>query len=201
MSKNTRTRILLTAVAALLLVTMAVGGTMAWLVDSTEQVQNTFTPHNFDITLTEDQPRTYDLIPGESYTKNPKVTVSNNTTKIYLFVKYEEVGNPTNYLTFTNNLIATNGGWTPLTGETGVYYRIVDGNASFDLIAENAVVVKDNIVLVEADEDVPEGGIAMPATTTTITMTYTAYACQYVGFEEDVAGAWAVAQTNGVPTT
>lgn len=44
MSKNTRNRILLTAVAALLLVAVAVGGTVAYLNATSNAVVNTFTP-------------------------------------------------------------------------------------------------------------------------------------------------------------
>ena len=55
MSKNTRTRILLTAVAALLLVAMTVGGTLAWLQDTSDTVENTFTASNIDVELDEIQ--------------------------------------------------------------------------------------------------------------------------------------------------
>ena len=213
MSKNTRTRILLTAVAALLLVVVAVGGTMAWLVDSTEEVVNTFDPVGFDITLTETPNQTdgsweAPLVPNATYAKDPTVAVSDVTTDIYLFVKYEEIGSPSTYLTYTPNWE----GWTELTSAasttdttvTKVYYRIVEAEVEsqeWQLLSPESVTVNNNIVLVEDGETPPAGGIAMPADGTEIKMVYTAYACQYIGFEDDVAGAWAIAQTNGVPAT
>lgn len=94
MSKNTRTRILLTAVAALLLVTMAVGGTMAWLTAKSSEVENTFTATKLEIDLTEtDDPWTQKLLPGATYDKDPKVTVLTDSEAGWLFVEIVEENN------------------------------------------------------------------------------------------------------------
>lgn len=91
MSKNTRTRIILTAVAALLLVTMAVGGTIAWLQDTTDEVTNKFLKSTIDIELTETD-RTYKMVPSVDIAKDPYVTVKAGSEASYVFVVVEETG-------------------------------------------------------------------------------------------------------------
>ena len=83
----------------------AVGGTIAYLTDTTDPVTNTFTVGKVDITLTEtfntdtnnDQKNDAwqaQLIPGTTYAKDPVVTVTNDSEDCWLFVKFEEIGNP-----------------------------------------------------------------------------------------------------------
>ena len=198
MSKNTRTRILLTAVAALLLVAMTVGGTLAWLIDTTDPVTNTFTTAGIDIDLyetklsngTEVDPFTTgwsaQLIPGKEYAKNPVVVVDDETTdvEIYLFVKFEEVGNVANYIDYTSNLTTTNG-WTQLSTETAngtitsIWYRTVAAdaaNSSWELLDDNKVTIKN------IDKDMTDD--------TGMSLQYTAYAIQTAGFDGDVEAAW-----------
>lgn len=106
MSKNTRTRILLTAVAALLLVTMAVGGTLAWLTDVTPPVTNTFSPSDIHIKLEESNtPWSMQLIPGVEKAKDPKVTVDTDKTNvpIFVYVKVEMPASLKNVLTVEIN--------------------------------------------------------------------------------------------------
>lgn len=82
-------RILLTMVAAMLLVVMSVAGTLAYLTSQSEQVNNTFTVGKVDITLDETDvdlygvkdgetrvlANEYKLIAGHTYTKDPQVHV------------------------------------------------------------------------------------------------------------------------------
>lgn len=136
-------KILAMVLAAMLLVAVSVMGTMAYLVDTTEEVENTFTSTDIAITLTEDDtPWTMPLIPGTSKDKNPIVTVVRGETNvdIYLFVKYVENATGTTdgktYLEYTNTLetatYTTDEGtvkaWTKFNDE-GVYYMIVPANA------------------------------------------------------------------------
>ena len=109
-------------VAVVLVLCCAVGGTLAWLTDKTGEVKNTFSPSDINITLTE-TPNTdtdgngendawkADMIPGFSYTKDPVVTVKGDSVDCYLFVKFEEKGNPDTYLKYTSTLTVANG-WT-----------------------------------------------------------------------------------------
>lgn len=212
MSKNTRTRILLTAVAALLLVVVAVGGTMAWLADTTTEVTNTFSPAGIDINLDETWNDSEDvdkdgiteewimqMIPGTSKAKDPIVSVEKTTTvDIYLFVKFNETVDE-NYLTYTNALTAADSGWTEL--ETGVWYRPVtaaeiaagtecegcrdNGILHWHLLVGDIVSVADTV---GANTDNITGG----------EMTWTAYAIQQMGSNNTVmepAAAWAALKT------
>ena len=91
--RNNSTKIVTILLALALLVCCGIGGTVAWLMDSTEAVTNTFTigdiyltlvesPYNADGTYGEAKEgfdNSYPLIPGNSYKKDPKVTVLANS--------------------------------------------------------------------------------------------------------------------------
>lgn len=62
-------------VAVVLVIGCVIGGTLAWLTDSTEQVKNTFTTSDIDITLTETTGTEYKMVPGYTIAKDPKATV------------------------------------------------------------------------------------------------------------------------------
>ncbi|MGN0754856.1 MAG: hypothetical protein ACI4ME_10390 [Aristaeellaceae bacterium] len=189
--KNTK-RILLAAVAALLLVAVSVGGTMAWLVANTDSVVNTFTPSDITITLAETTGTSYKMVPGATITKDPLVTVKANSEKCYLFVKVEK---STNFGAFMTYEMAA--GWTELTGVSGVYYRVVDASTAdqeFGVINNNTVTVKDAVTKE-----------MMHPTTDTFsnpTLTITAYASQYMKNNTEsftAAEAWTNAQPTVTP--
>lgn len=190
---KTKTIALLLAVA--LVFGGIVGGTVAWLVDSTETVTNTFTAAGIDITLTETYNTDTDdddkndaweaqLIPGKEYTKDPMVAVVRPTTDvdIYLFVKFEETNNPATYLTYISTLTKDNG-WTQGNGTeipNNVWYRTVkadDDAISWNLLVGNKVTVKD----LQKNQ--------MPNENLLPSLTYTAYAIQTEG-SADAATAW-----------
>lgn len=184
--KNTRfmrkVRKLVLLVACIALVAgLAIGGTIAWLVDDTDPVVNTFTPAGIEIELTETpndgENWTAHLIPGKEYPKNPHVAVLDGVGQtdvdVYLFVKFEATTSAT-YLEYTSNLDGDD--WDLVTGETDVYWRRVnvgDSVKGWDLLDGNKVTVKN---LTEAQ---------MPSSTESVTMTYTAYAIQVEGFKTD----------------
>ena len=101
MTKKNRAKVrraLLSISLVLVLMMAAVGGTIAWLTDTTEAVENTFTVGNIDIDLKEtpntdaDGDNTKDswtakLIPKHEYEKDPEVTVKAGSEECYLFVK------------------------------------------------------------------------------------------------------------------
>lgn len=159
-------------VALLLALTLVVGvvagGTIAWLVDKTGTVTNTFTVGDVNVELTEtdinnDGEKTFQLIPGTSYAKDPKVTIKANSVACYLFVRFDEVNNPENYLEYVSTLTTTNG-WTKLAGakdtegkDVNVWYREVSSSTtqdqSWELLAKldaatsnNTVKVRENVV-------------------------------------------------------
>lgn len=154
--------------ALVLLVGAAIGGTLAWLTATTEEVQNTFSTSDINITLTETTGTSYQMIPGWTITKDPLVTVKAGSEDCYLFVKIEKSANFDSFMEYT---VAD--GWTALTGVDGVYYRVVNANASdqeFAVLADNTVTVKGTVT--------KEMMNALTASTYP-TLTFTAYASQY----------------------
>lgn len=189
--KQRNRRIALTLCLLLVVCAASIGGTLAWLVDKTDSVTNTFTTAGIDIRLTEtwntdtnndgeNDAWTAQMIPGYSYTKDPKVTVSADSVDCYLFVKFEATGSPSKYLEYTSTLTVASNGWTRGTGTStseggdgvpnNVWYRKVlasDTTRSWELLDGNTITVKDTVT---------KGN--MPAAGSEPKLTYTAYASQ-----------------------
>ena len=185
---------LMTVLALVLVIAMSVAGTIAFLTDTTDPITNTFTVGKVDITLTEtfntdtngDQENDAwqaQLIPGTTYTKDPVVTVTADSEDCWLFVKFEENGNPSTYLTYTSNLTLANG-WTQGDGTnipTNVWYRAVAKDAavkSFHLLLNDTVTIDSDAV---TNENMNTAANAQ--------LVYTAYACQKANMS--VEAAWA----------
>lgn len=178
----------LVAISAVVLVFFCtVGATLAWLVDSTDEVKNTFTTAGIEIELIETQNPdgtevangvtdwTAQMIPGYTYSKNPKVTVKANSVDCYLFVKFEVTGTAT-ALEYTSNL--TGNGWIQGTGDgedgngvpTNVWFREVTSSTSdqsWELLKDNQVKISESLT----KTDMPTGENAP-------SLKYTAYASQ-----------------------
>ena len=173
--------------ALVLVIGCAVGGTVAWLVSSTNAVVNTFTYGDINITLTETTGNAYKIIPGVDINKDPKVTVEEDSEACWLFVKVEEEG------TFVANKVtySIDGGWTQGDGTNipaNVYYRSVDAvKADTDF-----AVLKDNKIYVS--EELSKSDIK--SITAQPKLTFTAYAVQKDGIV-DADTAW----TKANPTT
>ena len=189
---------LLMAMVMLFAVTTA--GTLAWLTAQTATVTNTFTVGDIKIVLDEkdtdgsqtgvtvagrDIANKYDIIPGTTYEKDPTVTVKANSEPCYLFVKFEEVGNPSAYYTYTSNLTTANN-WKVLDGVTGVFYKELStstSDQSFLLLASQGtdytggIKVKDTVKL----SDMSSAGAAQ--------LKWTAYAVQSANFAT-ASAAW-----------
>lgn len=169
----------LSVVALVLVLCCAVGGTLAWLTDTTDPVTNTFTVGDIDIDLTESDHLDLKMIPGRTITKDPKVTVKAGSEACWLFVKVERSANFADFLT-----CEMADGWTALTGEDGVFWRevgAVTADTFFEVLKGNKVTVQ-NTVTKEMLQGVKE--IAKRPT-----MTFTAYAVQKEGFD-DALTAW-----------
>lgn len=188
-------------VALALVLVVGVFGTLAFLTDS-ESVTNTFTIGNVGLSLTETKGgdnHQFKMIPGQTISKDPVVTVDAGSEACWLFVKLDKAGSAVvgetnlsfdDYLTF-----AVANGWTQLKNEkdepvAGVYYRAqaaVAKNAnplpSYSVLAGDTVTVK-NTVTNEMMTALTADNAELP------TLTVTAYAIQEAGFESDPFGAW-----------
>ena len=173
-------KILVACLCVALAVLTIAGTTLAYLTSKTEAVVNTFTVGNIDITLTETT-TDYKMVPGSTIAKDPKVTVKAGSEDCWLFVKVEESTNLDDFITYT-----IDSDWTALTGVDGVYYREVTAataDTEFVVLTNNQVTVKDTVTKTMMDE-ITKGTAGNP------TLTFTAYAVQKAGFEDNVTGAW-----------
>ncbi len=122
-----------------LLIGCIVGGTLAWLKDETETVTNTFTTSGIEIKLEEQTIKTEDqndyhfqMIPGWTIKKDPKVTVVSGSEDCYLFVKVEgtnasiQQNSNGTYSLGEYIVYAVKEDWLPLEGQENVFYRVVD---------------------------------------------------------------------------
>ncbi len=162
--KNMNSRkVTLVLLSIILILCATIGGTLAWLVDTTNPVTNTFTVGKVEITLTESPLKDdgtygdpaegtsnkYPLVPGKTYTKDPTVAVDATSEDCWLFVKFEEEGNPATYIQYTSTL-TTDNGWTKGTGTipTNVWYRHVnktDDERSWNLLLDNKIQIKTSV--------------------------------------------------------
>lgn len=166
-----------------LLVGGAIGGTLAWLTDKTDEIKNVFTIGNINIELTETE-QEYKMVPGTTIAKDPTVTVEADSENCYLFVKLEKSNDFDDFLTYDMA-----DGWTELESEAGVYYRVVESSGN----AQAFGVLKDNTVSVKAD--VTKAMMDGLTEETYPTLTVTAYACQSEGMA-DAAAAWDTIQAD-----
>lgn len=179
----------ITVVALALVLCFAIGGTFAWLVDTSDEVVNTFTYGDIDIDLTETTGEEYKMIPGNDIQKDPTVTVKKDSEACWLFVK---VIKSDNYDTYLDNYTIAEG-WTPLDGVEGVYYREVDAETAkageeYAVLNENKVTVLERVTKTDME------AIKTNPSTKPI-LTFTAYAVQKDGFET-AADAWTAINPN-----
>lgn len=170
-------KLFISVVAVALVACFAIGGTLAWLADSTQTVTNTFTVGDIDITLEETTGSEYKVTPGTDLEKDPKVTVLANSEACWLFVKVEAA----NWDEGLGYAIAD--GWKKLDGEENVYYRQVaadEENQEFFVLKNNEVTVSTDLTKADLEamaENAPK-------------LSFTAYAVQ----QENLAtaeAAWA----------
>lgn len=171
---------LLCAVAVVLVLCCAIGGTLAWLTDKTEPVKNTFTVGDISIELKETT-KDYKMVPGNTIAKDPKVTVKAGSEACWLFVKVEKSANLDSFISYT---IAD--GWTALPDVDGVYYREVGAaaakaGATYSVLASDSVTVKNTVTKADMNGLTAE---------TYPTLTFTAYAVQKDNIA-DAKTAWA----------
>lgn len=132
-----------------LIIGCVAGGTLAWLTDKTNEVKNTFTDSNIDITLTETK-SDFQMIPGWTIEKDPIVTVKAGSEDCWVFVEVTESDNLQHFIDYKvdpNN-------WTLVEGETNIY-SIKATNITADRIIKvlenNQVKVLDTVTKADMD--------------------------------------------------
>lgn len=189
---KTKSKALLLALCAVLLVAASVLGTMAYLTSRAE-VTNTFTVGSVSITLDEAPvdangkettgarvtTNSYKLMPGHEYDKDPTIHVAQNSEDCWLFVQItDEIAAIQDADTIATQM-ATNG-WTLVDADANVY-------------AHNAIAkAGNNVVVFESFKikgDVKNDALAAYANKT---IKVIAYAVQADGFDT-AAAAWTAA--------
>ena len=190
---KTRTKALILAMCAVLLVAATVMVTVAFLTSQTDVVKNTFTVGNVKITLDEapvdadgketDGKRVienkYHLFPGKTYDKDPTIHVDAKSENCWLFVKVvDEIADIQDDTTVSAQMTAN--GWILVDGETNVYAYKEEAVAGKDYVLFESFKIKgdvDNTALAEYDGK---------------TVKVEAYAVQAEGFTT-AAAAWEAA--------
>ena len=104
--------ILIVAIGVIL--AFAVGGTIAWIATRSNEVENTFTIGNVEITLKETTGVSYNLTPGITIQKDPTVTVKAGSDACWLFVKLEKSADFDTYMSYL-----ASDGWNALAEQDG----------------------------------------------------------------------------------
>ena len=124
------------------------GGTFAYLKGETDPITNSFRTNQVQVSLEETTGNEYNIIPGTTQRKDPKVTV-NNTVDAYVFVEVADA---------TEGLVryAIADGWMLLDGVPNVYYRFV--SAAQD-VKEFSVLANDEVRYSKAleNDDMTDG--------------------------------------------
>ena len=210
--KSVSMKAVILLLAVVLLIGGAVGGTLAWLIASTNTVTNTFTVGDIDIDLTETvngQSQSaltsavtndgFKMVPGTDLSKDPKVTVKANSEDCWLFIKVTAAygvvlsGQSTSndYITYTMA-----DGWTAVPNHVGVYYRKVttsNADQSFEVLKNNQVHVLNTVTKAMMET----------AETQKPSLVFTAYAIQSEGLKDtngnavtEAATAWGLVGSN-----
>ena len=202
---NTKTKALILALCAVLLVVTTVFVTMAFLT-SEDSVQNTFTFGHVSIVLDEadvdtdgkveagaDRTSTegrvdaneYHLMPGHTYVKDPTVHVGSTSEDCWLFVKLTNGLKPIIASDTIEKQMVANG-WSLIDEANNVwaYGEKVEGGANVpvfdDFTLADAADVSKYVTEKDTDGNVTGG----------VTVDVIAYAVQYDGFEAGAAAAW-----------
>ena len=192
-----KSKAILMALCAVLLVAASVMGTLAYLT-STDTVTNTFTVGNVAITMdeldvddstadaTRDKANVYKLLPGHTFTKDPTIHVASTSEDCYLFVKVvneikniEAADTETSKTSIAAQMEAK--GWDVVDATNGIYvYADAEGKPAA-VTAGSDVVVFDNFKISDGVNN------ATLATYNSKTIVVTAYAVQKDGFESKTA--------------
>ena len=184
--KEKRIQILI-CLAALVL-GISIYSVSAYLMDVSGEVVNEFSPESVKISLSEtdtgkdddgnSNTNTYEMKVGKDITKDPKITVPEDTADCWVYVKMEKSDRFGEYLWYE---MAE--GWEALGEEyPGIYYKAVaksDNEQVLQVLEGDTVKLRDGV-----DEYV------LNLIETPPTLTVTAYSVQQASFNNNPADAW-----------
>lgn len=192
-------KILAMILAVVLLMTATIAGTIAWLTDETQEIQNTFSVGNIDIELDESNADegdeegvevndSFKIIPGTSETKDPTVTVKANSEPCWVYIEVVKNGTVDTYVTYS-----IDSEWTAL-GDAypNVYYIDYAATSGVDvpypILTGNTVSYSQNLTKEEIDllYTKDDDGKMIPNEKVLPQLSFKAYAIQKVnGNNED----------------
>ena len=193
---------LLTILCTIIICSCVMSVTLAYLVDKTDTVKNTFTIGNISITLEETKGeagnsevgfinKTFKMLPGKKYAKDPIVTVEAGSEACWLFIEVKKTTGFDKYMECAIDVADDE--WIALNGEDGVYYRAVSA-----VTADTPFTILKG----EGEGEFKNGMVTIKSTLTNVDMiavadnlpniTFTAYAVQQEGLT--VQQAWEQAQ-------
>jgi hypothetical protein len=195
-----KSKITIIIISILSICSFIIGTSVAWLSSKTDTVINTFTYGDINIKIEESDTgdndnneftNEYIMLPGNTITKDPKITVLKNSEDSYLFIEINKSQNFDNFMTY--ELVSD---WTLLPNTNNVYYKEVskkDADQEFYIIKDNKVTVKETVTKTMLNELDKNGQTNYP------TLSFTAYAVQRDGgidAIDTVEEAWSIASSN-----
>lgn len=215
---STKTKLISSAISLMFIVCFAITGTVAWLVDKTDTVQDTFTYGKVDIELLDatnggkwvdsahkkaknedklyigtDNNGSFKLIPGASFDFNPAVQVVDGSEDCYIFVKIEPQSGLEKYTT-----INLGSGWVKVDGANNIYAygteavmtKTSAGNKTTGFVYNGTLVVNSSVTSADVKD------------ATDLTVKVTAYAIQADHLTNNVVkpvDVWALIGAQGIP--
>lgn len=195
-----KSKITIIIISILSICSFIIGTSVAWLSSKTDTVINTFTYGDINIKIEESDTgdndnneftNEYIMLPGNTITKDPKITVLKNSEDSYLFIEIKKSQNFDDFMTY--ELVSD---WTLLANTNNVYYKEVskkDADQEFYIIKDNKVTVKETVTKTMLNELDKNGQTNYP------TLSFTAYAVQRdsgIDAIDTVEEAWSIASSN-----
>lgn len=205
--KSASRKLTVVLLSVILVLCCTIGGSLAWLMDTSNTVTNTFTVGDIDIVLKEHSlvngvlsgkeveaniEDTYKILPGTTQPKDPFVRFTKESEACWLFVKIDEENNTVagknyKYVTYT-----VDSAWKSVEGTTNVYYidltngGLVNARTEKNILADLQVsysseLTKEDLNSV-TDNNEPQ-------------LIFTAYAVQKEA-ANDAAAAWNLVKDN-----
>lgn len=221
MRKKVNKKLIVALLSFVLLFGGTFGSSLAWLLDTSDDVANTFTTSDINIELKESDDLDLKMIPGHTIEKDPEVTVIKKSEDCWVFVKItEDLGawddnkkpddndNPefADYLSYDIADGWTRGdggdvadGETPNNVPTNVIFRQVKYNETndqtFGILDDDIVTVSGDVTKEMMEEIEPLGSGEAPS------LTFIAYASQlYKAADEEFTAEEAWELVKDLPT-